>query len=292
MEKRFTWRAVILIAVIMIGFEVCLINWDTISGVFSVFKEKNEANYTKEYGVFIGMTGEDDYSSLSKYQTIVIDAQLFTKEQISELKDEGHTVYSYLNIGSLEEFRDYYDDFKDICLGEYEGWDGEYWIDVSNNEWGHYITDTLAVQLSSKGVDGFFVDNLDVYDNYRYEGIYDGLVAILKRLKGQCQNVIVNGGDTFISVYVNCGNDLSTILSAINQENVFTTFDENGSLSETDEETREYFESYLEGLDTENITVYLLEYTSDDNVKSDIISYCVQNNFKYYITDDYLLGSS
>ena len=51
--------------------------------------------------------------------------------EIAFLKVSGHTVYGYLNVGSLEAFRPYYDRFRKFILRRYENWDGEWWIDVS-----------------------------------------------------------------------------------------------------------------------------------------------------------------
>lgn len=63
-------------------------------------------NYN-EYGVFLNL----NYSSINKlidYKMVVVDAQYLTSENISFLKRNGIKVYSYLNIGSIETFRDYY----------------------------------------------------------------------------------------------------------------------------------------------------------------------------------------
>ena len=60
-----------------------------------------------DYGVFLNA----DASSLERfkmYETIVIDAQYFTKRDIELLHQNGTVVYTYLNIGSIENFREYY----------------------------------------------------------------------------------------------------------------------------------------------------------------------------------------
>ena len=76
-----------------------------------------------EYGVFLGADPEEDpdcLDEMTSYKKIVLDAQCFSDEQIKSLQDSGHTVYSYINIGSLEEYRDYVDDYtkfaKDATL--------------------------------------------------------------------------------------------------------------------------------------------------------------------------------
>ncbi|MCR4697398.1 MAG: endo alpha-1,4 polygalactosaminidase, partial [Lachnospiraceae bacterium] len=84
-----------------------------------------KSGYGSRYGVFLSYEG--DLRRFADYDEIVIDAQYFTKEQITEYKKGGHKVYSYLNIGSLETFRPYYNEFVDITLSDYENWEEERW---------------------------------------------------------------------------------------------------------------------------------------------------------------------
>jgi len=45
----------------------------------------------------------------------------------------GVWVYGYLNVGALEKERPYYPIFKHLRLAPYDGWDGEYWVDVTDS---------------------------------------------------------------------------------------------------------------------------------------------------------------
>ena len=82
------------------------------------------ADIKYEYGVFLGADPED-ISDMESYRKIVIDAQYFSKEEISSLKESGHIVYSYINLGSVEEFRPYFKTYEKYSLGVYENWDDE-----------------------------------------------------------------------------------------------------------------------------------------------------------------------
>ena len=117
-----------------------------------------------EYGVFLSVT--ENLQQLDSYKTIVIDAQYFTAEEIQDFRNGGHKDYSYINVGALEDFRDYYDEYKDLALGKYEHWDEEVWINVADHRWQDFILKKLGREISDKGIDGFFVDNCDVYFNY------------------------------------------------------------------------------------------------------------------------------
>ena len=103
--------------------------------------EKNDYGKTLEkndYGVFLNA----DASSLErfkKYDLIVIDAQYFTKKDIESLHQNGTKVYTYLNIGSVENFREYYKTYEKFTIGKYEHWDEEKWVDVSVPAWQKFI---------------------------------------------------------------------------------------------------------------------------------------------------------
>lgn len=242
------------------------------------------ANNDGNYGVFLSYEG--DLEELSDYETVVIDAQYFDKEEIEDFKDQGHEVYSYINVGSLESFRDYYDEYSDLTLDVYEHWEEEKWIDVSSDRWQEFILDTLAPSLLDKGIDGFFVDNCDVYYLYHEDEIFEGLTVIMEGLIATGAKVIVNGGDAFVSAYTDDGGLASDIITGINQESVFTSIDwDEDEFRAASEDDNEYFTDYIETYADEGIDIYLLEYTDDPLLSMKIRRYCDKHGFKYYISD-------
>lgn len=252
------------------------------------------------YGVFIGyVPAENDRVLKTDYAEIVVDAQYFSKEQIEQLKSGGTKVYSYLDVGSLENFRDYYQEYADLTIGDYENWPEEQWVDVSDKTWQKFITGTLAESLSEKGVDGFFVDNFDVYDVYDSEAgvvhkdgvskedIYNGLCTILQSLGEYRKPVIVNGGDTYVQKYMEENENVLDLIVGINQECVFSCVtDYNPEIfGKNDAATRDYYKAYLSECREAGLKVYLLEYTRDPDLIKSIEDYCAENGFNYDITD-------
>lgn len=78
---------------------ICLLFMSACDGHYSG-KETDSGTY----GVFIGT--DTDLDRLGSFYTVVIDAQYYDADEINAFKDKGHKVYSYINVGSLEEFRD------------------------------------------------------------------------------------------------------------------------------------------------------------------------------------------
>lgn len=242
------------------------------------------------YGVFIGLE-DKDIENLYTYETVVIDGQYFSKEDIKQLHNHNVTVYSYLNVGSLENFRDYYNTFKDITLSTYDNWEEEYWIDVSNTSWQNKIYD-LADCFYSKDIDGLFLDNFDVYDLYNTDEIFNGLTTILENLSTYHKPIIINGGDTYITSYMNQNNNITDLISGINQESVFTSIDfMNNSFKERNQEDRQYFQNYIETCSDNGVDVYLLEYTNDSSLIHKIEEYCSEHSFQYYISNNLELNN-
>ncbi len=50
---------------------------------------------------------------------------IFSKKDIRKLHAGGTKVYSYLNIGSIENFRSYYKTYEHLAIGDYENWEEE-----------------------------------------------------------------------------------------------------------------------------------------------------------------------
>ena len=245
--------------------------------------EKNDYGKTLEkndYGVFLNA----DASSLERfkrYDLIVIDAQYFTKKDIESLHQNGTKVYTYLNIGSVENFREYYKTYEKFTIGKYEHWDEEKWVDVSVPAWQKFI-EQLSKKLFEKGVDGFFIDNCDVYYYAPRKSIFEGLTAILQNIMTLKKAVIINGGDTYVTEYRERYGAVDHIMTGVNQESVWSGIDfDKGTFNEQTRETREY----LEACKADGMEVYLLEYTTDEKLIQKIKKYCKEKNFHFYISN-------
>jgi len=253
----------------------------------------NSKGIKYEFGVFNSVE-EKDVAKLNEYRTIVIDAQGYSAKTIKKLRKTGHTVYSYINLGSVENYRDYYKDYEDVTLDVYENWEDERWVDVSQKKWQDFISGTLAKKLVKKGVDGFFVDNVDVYYMYHNDKIFNGVTTILKNFKALGVDVVVNGGDTYVRQYVKRHGKLEKILNAVAQESVFTTidWDNNNAFIEQDEGDNKYAKSYINFVSKHGGNVYLIEYSTDKNLINKISKYCKKKRFVYYASNSLDLGAN
>ena len=255
-----------------------------ISGYFLI-KDSNTSTFEKnDYGVFLNADASS-LKQLKNYDLIVIDAQYFTKSDIELLHQNGTKVYTYLNIGSIENFREYYTTYEKLTIGRYEHWDEEKWVDVADPDWQKFM-EQLSQELFEKGVDGFFIDNCDVYYYAPRESIFEGLTAILQNIMTFDKAVIINGGDTYVTEYRERYGAIDHIMTGVNQESVWSAIDfDKGTFYEQTKETRDYSCNYLEACQADGMDVYLLEYTTDKKLIQKIKKYCNEHDFHFYVSN-------
>lgn len=77
-------------------------------------------------------------SASKKSDLAVVDTEGHEKA-VREAVKCGVWVYGYLNVGALEKERPYYEKFKHLRLARYDGWSGEYWVNVTDKAWQDYV---------------------------------------------------------------------------------------------------------------------------------------------------------
>lgn len=242
---------------------------------------------TMPYGVFLGRNGNET-DGLTAYRTVVVEPEEYSAEQIAVLHAAGCTVYGYLNIGAVETYRAYFGRFEYLSLGVYEDWPDERWIDVSDADWQAFLTQELALQYTTLGIDGFFLDNTDVYYHYETEEMFDGLCTILRGLRAVNPKLtlLINGGDAFVSRCIAEG-IANELFDGVNQETVFTSIDfDTETFHPQNAKETAYFQEYLQTVKQAGLQVYLLEYDADDALSQIIDAYCKENGFAWYNAKD------
>ena len=236
---------------------------------------------------YVVLIGEDSeiIEKLSDIDLLVIDAEYFSQNDIARLRENGiREIYSYINIGSFESFRSYDTDIEKYTLGAYENWPEEKWIDVSAPEW-QACTASRVDSLVQKGVDGFFVDNTDVYYNYPQESIYAGILTILDYMDHTGRKILINGGDCFVKKYLTT--EKNVLIDGVNQENVFTAYDFSKDVyTKNDQSTREYYTEYLGLAMSHGCAAYTLEYATDPAIRRQAAAYAGKHGYICYISDN------
>ena len=245
-----------------------------------------------DYGAFLGRS-DNNSQGFDSYNYLSFEFDEFTDQTINTLNNKGIKTYAYLNVGSLETYRDYYNDFKDNTIGNYENWEDEKWIDVTNTSWQNYIVNTVAAGFKNRGAFGVYMDNVDVY-SYAIEnslsksGYANGLKNIIKGVSNLGLKVMINGGAEFLDDMNDAGDDIFDYIWGYHQEEVFSLIEDydNNIFGTQDSEDSRYYKEILEMMGRKNKNLFMLEYTTNQTLKDQIKMYCEIQHVHFYIASD------
>lgn len=247
--------------------------------------KRNEAVFQNEYGVFIGCEANELLTKTKGYEVAVIEGQGIDASLLQKLHESSECIYAYVNVGAIENYREYYDAFKYLAVAPYENWPDEEWIDVTSLEWQEFVVYELIASYAEVGFDGVFLDNFDVYDISPQDEVYSALVSILKKIKELNMKIIVNGASNFNTKLIQNSENIK-LVDGINQECVYTRVVdyELGSFAKANEEAKEYYENYLNQIASEGIKVYTIEYSQNSSLSKRAKAYAVSHNYTSYIS--------
>jgi endo-alpha-1,4-polygalactosaminidase (GH114 family) len=157
---------------------------------------------------------------------------------------------------------------------------------VSRPEWQKHINEEAGL-LAEKGVDGFFLDNTDVYYLYPSADIFRGLVEIVDEIGQYKKDILINGGDVFVAEAILDAPTPLIQITGVNQECVFTGIDfDNNTTTSQSPEVSEYYQAYLERCKEAGLSVYLTEYGEDTESGSweMLDEYCGKHQFTYFVS--------
>jgi cysteinyl-tRNA synthetase len=100
----------------------------------------------------------------------------FSRAEIATLRAGGrNTVVSYLNVGACEQDRTYWRTApaglipcganRAAQLGPYRHYEKELWMNPADPEYRRLLIEHVAPRLAATGVDGFFLDNLEIVEH-------------------------------------------------------------------------------------------------------------------------------
>lgn len=201
----------------------------------------------------------------------VIDPTGVSKSVISRAKDRGAIVYGYVNAGALENTRKYYNEFKDLRIAEYDGWDGEYWVDVTKTAWKNHLIDEAKKQKAA-GVTGVYFDNVEIYymvrngfhgkhlyrDPPSQDSVYKALSEVIGKIENEVGIVVMpNCGDTFVRRFEK---ENPGVIVEVNVEGVlYEDFERNSH------EEEKYLTDYLDWCSGRGMITRGIEYTTSSS---------------------------
>ncbi len=135
------------------------------------------------------------------------DNRAHARAVVADLRRGRRLVVSYLNIGAAETFRWYWQYAKAFKLDAYDGWPGEFWMDVREPAWHDVILERVAPVLEAAGVDGFYLDNIDVSARYTQPAFRAGVVDLVRKLRLRFPGLLIVGQSYNMVPYFDRGAD-------------------------------------------------------------------------------------
>lgn len=248
----------------------------------------SETKISNGYGAFLGRS-ENNVSGLSTYKYVSLELEEYDVETIESLQSKGTNVLLYVNAGSIETYRDYYDEYVQYAFMDYTNWPDEKWIDVTHVEWQDFVINTLGKTAKEKKAFGVYLDNVDVYSeaiehNLNKASFQTAIKNMITGLSNLGLKVMLNGGAEFLDDMNDSNDSIFSSIWGYHQEEVFTGIqDYNKDIFTTqDKEDSEYYQEIASMMKKKNKEIFLLEYTKDTNIINKVKDFANKNQYYYY----------
>jgi uncharacterized protein (TIGR01370 family) len=151
----------------------------------------------------------------------------FRAADVARVHRAGALVISYLNVGAAETFRAYWPRVRRFAIQPYRGYPGEFWMRVERAGYRRVLLEEVVPELVRTGVDGFYLDNLDiVQERFATGATVRAVVAFVSALRAAYPDLIIvaqNGLD-ILGKRDAQGVPVHELVDAEAKEDVSTTF--------------------------------------------------------------------
>lgn len=219
---------------------------------------------------------------------IVLEPEDYTIDQIKVIKAKGYKVLAYLSIGTIEKERSWWSLYSKYKLKRLSDWPKEYYIDIAKTQWRKFLIGK-AREYKACGYSGWWLDNLDVYSEYKSNKNFNALYGILQDIKAIKGYVMVNGGSEWLDDLIDRKYNPARFIDGYTQEEVFsliTNYSGKGKFGKQKKKDREFYQDLIKKLEKKGINCFLLEYTRDSKLKKTIKDWCSKNKVECCISED------
>ena len=163
--------------------------------------------------------GKIDPEMIIGYGLVIIETQHYTTREINIFKNNNEKVLGYISLTEVNETSFFYNEIKEYTFGKNKNWNSSY-LNLSQEKCREVLFRALAT-IAGKGVDGFFMDNLDNVSQWGELTMQrEDLVGFIKELKRRNKKLFLmqNAGMFLLK-------ELEKTTNAILLESVITSYD-------------------------------------------------------------------
>ena len=213
---------------------------------------------------------------------LALEPEDYTKAEIAALKAKGAFILGYLSAGSVSDERSYFKRLDPYTLGPVPDWPHEKYLDLRRSAVREWALDR-AKEIKAQGCDGWWIDNLDVYECYKSSAMYEAVGWLLTKIKALGGYVMINGGMEYLQKAMNEDSGHTGIGNAdgVTQEEVFsriTSYKEPEEFGTQETRQSAEYQSHMARCIRHKLQAFLLEYTKDNVLKLRIRAFCTDKN--------------
>jgi len=176
---------------------------------------------TFAFGIGDGALSGDVAARFRDYDLVIVDGEGVTAAQVRRLRRGGRIVLGYLSVGTVEEYRSWYPRARAYAMEPYDDWPGERFADTSRAGYRTLIAGGVAPAMLRKGLDGLFLDNVDMIE--RHPAQRAGMFRLVRMLRarldaGRHRYLFAQNGEDVIGPVL-------PVLDGWNREDVSTAYD-------------------------------------------------------------------
>lgn len=249
------------------------------TGVKKTITKAIPATPTKWTSYKAALSTKQEPKDVKAGMLLAIEPEDYTKAEIAALKDAGATVIGYLSVGSVSDERNCDKEMlKSYALDPLPNWPHEKYLDVRRTAAREFLV-KRAKEIKEMGIDGWWLDNLDVYEEYKSDAMFNAIMTVLTSIKALGGYVMVNGGMKYLQKAMNADSGHVGIgnIDGVTQEEVFsliTNYSGSGVFgTQSSKESSEY-QSHMKRVIRHKMQAFLLEYTKDNTLKFKISAFC------------------
>ena len=127
----------------------------------------------------------------------VIEPEDYKAAEVAALKRHAK-VLAYLSIGTISDERSCDKEMMPYALRKLEDWPHERYLDLTQPAVRDWLQ-KRARDLKRMGFDGLWLDNVDIYEEYRTTEMFNAIVNTLMAIKAIRGYVMINGGSLFLT---------------------------------------------------------------------------------------------
>ena len=219
---------------------------------------------------------------------IALEPDDYKDADIKAIRAKGYKVLAYLSIGTIEKERSWFKRFEQHKKKRLPDWPNEYYMDMGKTVWKKFLV-SKAKKYKARGYSGWWLDNLDVYSEYKSKKNFNACLGILQDIKKLGGYVMVNGGSEWLDDSIDLKQELKGLIDGYTQEEVFsliTNYSGKGKFGKQVAADAKFYKGLIKKLEKKKVNCFLLEYTRDNKLKASIKAWCKENGVDYYIAED------